>query len=64
VIWDRDHIEVIGALTSPRWTIVCESTAYVAHSLQALLSAHPAFYPFFTVDIPWSHPVNPVGDAN
>ena len=40
---DRDHIEVVGAVTSPGRTIVGESTAYVAHSLPASLSAHCAF---------------------
>jgi hypothetical protein len=40
---DRDCFEVVGAVTSPRRTIVCESTAYVAHSFAALFSAQCAF---------------------
>jgi hypothetical protein len=39
---DRDHIEVVGMVTSPRRTIVCESTTYVAYPLAVALCAHGA----------------------
>jgi hypothetical protein len=39
---DRDGIEVVGAIASPRRTIVCESTTYVAYPLAVALCAHGA----------------------
>ena len=43
---DRDHVEVVGAATAPRRTVLCESTAYRSHSPQASLCADDLRFSF------------------
>jgi uncharacterized protein (DUF1501 family) len=39
---DRDGLEVVGAVTRPRWAVARQSTAHLAHPLQTTFSVHPA----------------------